>query len=71
LTSNQVVGGSNPSGRAFRFNKLAVKLFLSLCHSVPFAGAKVFDLTWTRDFEWAELSCYERVDRDRPVTDIR
>jgi hypothetical protein len=36
--------GSESSGRrAFQFNKLAVILFFALCHSVPFASAKVFD----------------------------
>jgi hypothetical protein len=48
LTSNQVVGGSNPSGRAKQLNKLAVKLFLSLCYSVLFVCSKVFDSLWMR-----------------------
>jgi hypothetical protein len=43
-----------PSGRAFRFNKLAANLFFSLCHSAPFVSSKVFEpLLVARDLKWA------------------
>jgi len=42
-----------PSGRAFRFNKLGANLFFSLCHSAPFASSKVFEpLLDARDLKW-------------------